>query len=1213
MKKRTMRKILKASLVVGLTISTTFIQAVHTDVEAKGFKDFGNWISNIFHPGKNKVNLSLVEDESTVINGDMLRASTYNASTRAGEKLPQMKYFPVTLYNYDDKMNKATHAKELESEKATGVSKEKWEGIYFEDLSERTYIDTTQGDKEVYTAQEKFNINDEYVIFTNSGYWLTNNSNLFNGIRGEKVKILNGADIDESKVTSAPKWKFIAAGDNKFKIASGGKYIQTTKYNTAVNLVEKKNFATLFTIIQDETNPKKFALKDENGLFLNQSKGKGKIISWNDNDDASKFYLYKTNKIRRTVAQQSRWSGNYNNKNGEAKYGDYLFKGIVSSKLTSGKKIKFNYPEGGIFTQDNQNKQVYNNVGLPFVYTAEEQRYTFDASTTGAYFHTDGSQGTSNNPQSNTNLYFSQEPQTHTADTADGRKQGWFPFNDSQSVNESSADYLFGMNGSFPFTMTTNGRLNASDNTSKPITFDFSGDDDVWVFIDNQLVLDMGGIKNCVNGSINFAENTFTITQYQDSGRNFGDLSTGEPVHFPNKTYTGKLFAENGESGVLGMTRESFASQQEHNLSIFYLERGKGASNCKISFNLPLRDYVSVQKQITKSKDDDSTYPLTAEEQDMVNGRDFGFTLYYKDAPLANENYILYSEEGKALKTLSTDPKGHFTLRNGQKAKFIRELKDNENYYVVEDNLTDNGYKIPTFTGKVIAADTEKSTFTATDWTSDAISATGSSESLDSIEFVCENYLNATLPNPYLNVVEDKVVVDYGLKVELPNVLENDLWKGDSIILKSISNGQYGTVAKDTQGKYVYTLNKQITDVDVLTYSATVKGGNMAETKEGKIYIIPATTMYYEEDFEGLINLDGSKSAWEHQGSHSGVMYQETGIVGDTEDSPYGTDEIYMNNSEDSGKGTYYVQTDESNGAHFSYKFTGKGTTFFARTTSKTAKMRVRITDQNNSLLYDLIRDTSYKDDTNQITMYNIPVFTWMADQYGTYKVDVSLAKAKTASNGQQVNGSQFWLDGVRVYEPMDETSSNVSIANAAYAQDGEANLDIVTLRDKILTDFTKDVDGKLVWNGTEGQDTENGNFVLFTDSNGKVIDANEYNINGPKEEIYLDKNQKLHFALSDWDKNNGTRLYLGIKAPKGNAKVRINKEKMPIQNTVDCYYDITESVEIVDKHGKKSGVIQIEGLDGIISITNIKTTSNQSKFEIIPDIEEIIPVKSMK
>lgn len=108
---------------------------------------------------------------------------------------------------------------------------------------------------------------------------------------------------------------------------------------------------------------------------------------------------------------------------------------------------------------------------------------------------------------------------------------------------------------------------------------------------------------------------------------------------------------------------------------------------------------------------------------------------------------------------------------------------------------------------------------------------------------------------------------------------------------------------------------------------------------------------------------------------------------------------------------------------------------------------------------------------------------------------------------------------------------------------------------------------------------------------------------NGPKEEVYLNAGQKVSFALDGWNKNT-YNLYLGIKAPMGEAKVSINGNEITVGNTTDCYYDISDIVTMTTgDDGSQIGTVEIQSVSGLISVTNIKATG-VGEFELVPGPE---------
>ncbi|MGN1142642.1 MAG: hypothetical protein ACI4TF_15690, partial [Oliverpabstia sp.] len=919
-----------------------------------------------------------------------------------------------------------------------------------------------------------------------------------------------------------------------------------------------------------------------------------------NNDPGNAFYFYKvtdtgTEKVTFTTTASLPFAAwNWWNKGETNAYGQYTYSGLVESTLTANKDLTFTKPDGGIFNSDSTLKDVYTGVEMPFVY--ENGTYTFDASQNGVYFYEDSTQG-STTVQSNGRLYFNEgKPQSNGGNYGDGSTTVWMPFNSTQSINgEANCDYHFGMRTTIPFTMTANGKMNPNDNNSEDITFSFSGDDDVWIFIDGQLVIDLGGIHNRLDATINFAENTWSISE--------SNTSDVEVADYNGAAISGTVFNDGNTTGTLNQTRETFAASDSHELTIFYLERGAGSSNCKIQFNLPMKDVVSVTKRATQSISSDGTLsPLTAKEQETVNNIDFGFTLTKNGEPVANTNYSLLNENGQVISTPSTDAKGHFTLRNGQTAKFVGEIAaDGAKYQVVEDAVDGIGFELPTYTysgtaaGGYTVSDTSYSDgaaipATEENLTSAAITAKGSTEAEDSLQFICENYFDANLPNPSSRPVDDQIVIDYGLPVVI-DVLANDVYRGDTIELTDVTGAQYGTATIEN-GKITYQLTKQLTGVEVLTYTAKVTGsGNEgtettteSESNTAKVYIIPATSMYYEENFSGLVTFS---DGWNDVGTAQ-TDPQEPGVVGTVGDSPYGSDVAYLNDSGDSNGSSKYVNT--TNGeASFSYTFTGTGTSFFARTDSNSAYMRVVVTDSEENTIQDLRRNNIYKavDGTNVGTLYNVPVYTIAGLNYEEYTVTVTLMKANAAIS----RGNEFYLDGIRVQEPLNSADANAAVAKTAYATDGEANMTVATLREKLLGEASINEDETLSWDGT--------NFVVFTDSNGEITSAEEYKSNGPKEEVYLNEGQSVTFSLTKWDANSN-KIYLGLKAPLGSGSVSINGNTLNLSNAADCYYDISGYAQITtDKDGVKTATFKIESTSSLVSVTNIKVTGN-AEFTIV-------------
>lgn len=1055
-------------------------------------------------PETSSPELTLLEDESTVTEGTALRASTYALADTGVSPLansPTLKYFPITLYNYDKTtINNATHQVEVDN----GLGNT-WNGIYFNDgnPSAESYTYSTGGEVSYTRTPVSYSNKNNYSKYINNGYYV---------------------DVDGTK--------YLVTG---LSCTRGGDWWNGYTYSWTITYAG------------------------------------GTATS---SDSSITLYKASTGSTATTAslpyAAWNFWNKNMDNND----YGQYTYSGLVESTLTATKDITFTKPDGGIFNSDATVKNIYTNVEMPFVY--ENGTYTFDSSQNGAYFYADSTQG-STAAQSNGRLYFNEgNPQSNGGNYGDGSTTVWMPFNNTQSISgEGSCDYYFGMRTTIPFTMTANGKINPNDDGSEDITYSFSGDDDVWVFIDGQLVLDIGGIHNRLDATINFAENTWSISE--------SNTSTVAVADCNGAAISGTLFNDGDTTGTLNKTRETFAATDSHELTIFYLERGAGSSNCKIQFNLPMKDTVSVQKLVNEK--DSEGILLDADTLAQINNRDFLFTLYKDGTPVANTNYNLLNENGQYISTPSTDANGQFTLKNGQTAKFVGVINSNS-YYVVEHNneeSADDFWQVPTWTYTDEVANGTTSTASTTNGQSMTVTATGSEEAEDSIVFTCTN-IWVHQDNTSISAVDDKIVIDYGLPVVI-DVLANDTVSNGTKSIESVSGAQYGTATIEN-GKIKYQLNRQLTGVEVLTYTAkaTATSGVESDNKTAiaKIYIIPATSMYYEENFNGLVTYS---AGWSDVGAAQ-TAPQEPGVVGTVGDSPYGSDAAYLNDSGDSNGLSKYVDTTDS-AAAFRYTFTGTGTSFFARTTNNSGYIRVVIANSKGDTIYTSMRDTKYKTSMDT-TLYNIPVFTYEAECYGTYTVKVTVAGGASAQN----YGKEFWLDGIRVVNPLDSTDGNASVANAAYAADGEANMTFATLRQKLIGEAQINADETISWN-------EGDNFVLFTDTNEKITSAEEYKSNGPKEEVYLNNGQSVTFSLKNWDPNTN-KIYLGIKAPSGSGSASINGNTLSLNNAADCYYDISSYADITtDEDGVKTATFKIESTSNLISVTNIKVTGN-AEFTIV-------------
>lgn len=228
------------------------------------------------------------------------------------------------------------------------------------------------------------------------------------------------------------------------------------------------------------------------------------------------------------------------------------------------------------------------------------------------------------------------------------------PFGDDSENNK----YSFGMNLGAEFYMPEYGKVNNQD-----MVFDFTGDDDVWVFIDDVLVLDLGGIHQALDGSINFATGKITYDRTQSHGNH------------PAGTID-QAFANAGK-------RWDSTPYKTHHLSFFYLERGDGGSNCKIKFNLPVKPSkaIDIEKEALGTIDADKQFQFQLFVDDSLTPYQGEYSVYN-----AYTNQVVQSDK-------SIGDNGVITLTKGQFARVQSDSFTDATSYKVRE-LDSSGYTV---------------------------------------------------------------------------------------------------------------------------------------------------------------------------------------------------------------------------------------------------------------------------------------------------------------------------------------------------------------------------------------------------------------------------------------------------------------------------------------------------------------------------------------
>ena len=324
------------------------------------------------------------------------------------------------------------------------------------------------------------------------------------------------------------------------------------------------------------------------------------------------------------------------NVEGKGEFYNATFQGLVGNQMVNGMPVMAGttlaepHFNEAFLTGTNTEKavlgKVYKDVSFPFTQKAvftenngdtesKAKYWYFDSNERSLYLKQDTAKSKYYLEATKTGEYENGEPKytddkSENVDSEKGKKgtYGFFPFNQNTiAATASNYNYGFGAKLQFDFTLTDDGKVVVgTDESGKdikvPIKFFFSGDDDVWVYIDGQLVLDVGGAHGKASGLLEFDEtenkDANTVIPYVSSNKVGGDVYTdpanktvyfnGKEVKFEKK---GKILDKNGDEFTLdkGTT---------HTLTMFYMERGMWESNMAVAFNFPDHNELQVEKKV---------------------------------------------------------------------------------------------------------------------------------------------------------------------------------------------------------------------------------------------------------------------------------------------------------------------------------------------------------------------------------------------------------------------------------------------------------------------------------------------------------------------------------------------------------------------------------------------------------------------------------------
>lgn len=344
------------------------------------------------------------------------------------------------------------------------------------------------------------------------------------------------------------------------------------------------------------------------------------------------------NSIRFRAINNSQYNEDQNSGN---KHYDYAYQGLVASTTNAdgapllngaaSATVEPHFNKDFLLGENSKNAklgEVYENVKFPFTKVpnlfgneTDVDYWCFDSKDTTLYLKQDSGQ----NPDSK---YFLQSTKNRdpskNVNASSGfdnvtNQYGYFPFNEKATSGAASTyNYGFGTKLQMDFTLTDDGMLETDDGNGTKvktsIKFFFSGDDDVWVFIDGKLALDVGGAHGKVSGLLEFGkadEKNNSVTAYVSKVKKGGTSGNDKDGNNPVKTVTYKgetiYFYAKSTPLVAENTPLVLAKGQKHTLTMYYMERGMWESNMAVAFNFPDNNELQVQKEVdlTNVTDDD--------------------------------------------------------------------------------------------------------------------------------------------------------------------------------------------------------------------------------------------------------------------------------------------------------------------------------------------------------------------------------------------------------------------------------------------------------------------------------------------------------------------------------------------------------------------------------------------------------------------------------
>ncbi len=768
-------------------------------------------------------------------------------------------------------------------------------------------------------------------------------------------------------------------------------------------------------------------------------------------------------------------------------------------------------------------------------------------------------------------------------------KSGFFPFNYQQGTTNYSGEnavYHYGFTFEHNFYIPVGGKhVNGED-----VIFNFSGDDDVYVYIDGVLVLDNGGLHGARAATINFTECSINYQYAIDVAD--GELKGDEF----ETTYSYNAYLEDPDAtgynadtiAAINKLHEVITDGKSHTLTFFYLERGASDSNCKISFNLSetSEDVRIIDQTLTLDYGLPVEYNITENNKISKAAIDNGATIEYLGICAINKDYtptytfeipqliltfednVTYELEGMRYGTCTIDKQGNvsYSLES-------TNMTQSESFYVVAKITGD-----PTYADEVVYYQIEKTTFVPA-------TAIYYEDTFDTI-----TYTDGKVPTNY-----DNTANQYGIWHS--KGLQQTTLKQTADLTDSEAN-PYGYETNYSSFSTYSGGSVRYTDVSIKNNpSSRYSGGtgaawptiNFTFTGTGfdLISITDSTTGAFSVSVK---DINKNKTVW-NTVVDTFYGYNYGRIYADENGNLTLDDKLTPMYRAENGSYTSAVKYYDENGAitNVAHYYDADGNV---------------VETETDNPSYAFAYGWIVAEEGTTDTLYQIPVIKVTNLAYSNYSVTITptftsaFGHSSTAEDGTTYYS--VYLDAIKIYSPagVDDDIADKYVKEA-YATDDEMYPNYLEIKDMLI--------------GADSLSVADKQGIIFIDGIAALDnDLETYKTAGPNNELYLAKDQAVAFEI--WATSVPTDIQLGTKLACGNPDLTISyaskTTEVDITTATDMYYSLNTILpndakltwrQVTGSDGNNyytTGTVVIQNTgdeDSVLSVTNMKWTFSEN------------------